>query len=67
MADDPDIGTLMLVCVATGQEIDTGVRYSRDDLAKARRAKLLLPCPFCRQSHLFHFTDARLEPTGPLQ
>jgi hypothetical protein len=67
MAKEPDTGSLTLICVATGQEIDTGVRYSGDDLARARRAKLLLRCPFCRRSHLFHFSDARLKPTGSLQ
>ena len=39
-----------------------GTRYSQDDLAKARQAKLLLRCPFCRQCHLFNFFDARLKP-----
>jgi hypothetical protein len=64
MAEEPDIGMLTLVCVATGQEIDTGASYTRDDLARTRRAKLLLLCPFCRQSHLFNFSDARLKPAG---
>ena len=61
MAEEPNTGILTLVCVATGQEIDTGVRYSRDDLTKTRRAKLLLRCPFCRRSHEFKFSDARLK------
>jgi hypothetical protein len=67
MAEEANSGTLILVCVETGQEIDTGVRYSRDDLTRARRAKLLLPCPFCHRSHLFNFSDTRLKPAGPPQ
>jgi hypothetical protein len=63
MVKEPKIGMLTLVCVATGGEIGAGARYSQDDLAKARRAKLLLDCPFCRQSHLFNFFDARLKPS----
>jgi hypothetical protein len=55
---------LMLVCTATGRLIDTGATYTRDDLLYAKRAKLILRCPFCRQCHLFHFSDARLVP-GP--
>jgi hypothetical protein len=51
---------LMLVCTATGGLIDTGADYSRDDLAYAKRVKLMLRCPFCRKCHLFHFSDARL-------
>jgi hypothetical protein len=62
MVEEPDSGMLTLVCMTTGREIGTGVRYTRDDLARATRAKLLLRCPFCRQSHLFHFSDARLQP-----
>jgi hypothetical protein len=31
-------------------------------LARVARAKLLLHCPFCGQTHLFHFSDARLQP-----
>jgi hypothetical protein len=64
MAEQPNSGNLALVCLATGREIGTGVRYSRDDLARVARAKLLLRCPFCRQTHLFHFSDARLKPSG---
>jgi hypothetical protein len=56
-------GMLTLVCVATGGEMAIGIRYSQDDLAKARQAKLLLRCPFCRQCHLFNFSDARLKPS----
>ena len=66
MGKKPSMGILMLVCMATGQEIDTGAHYSWDDLARTRRAKLLLRCPFCRQSHLFNFADARLKPIGSL-
>jgi hypothetical protein len=62
MTEEPNSGILALVCLATGGEIGTGVRYSRDDLARAARAKLLLRCPFCRQTHLFNFSDARLQP-----
>jgi hypothetical protein len=62
MVEKANSGILALVCLATGHEISTGVRYSRDDLARVVRAKLLLRCPFCRQTHLFHFSDARLQP-----
>lgn len=62
MGEELNSGILALVCMATGREIGTGVRYSRDDLARVARAKLLLRCPFCRQSHLFNFSDARLQP-----
>jgi hypothetical protein len=55
---------LTLVCMATGRGIDTGVCYGRDDLVYAKRAKLMLRCPFCRKSHLFHFSDAQLIPGG---
>jgi hypothetical protein len=64
MGEEPTSGLLMLVCTATDREIGTGVHYSRDDLARVARAKLLLRCPFCRQSHLFHFSDARLQSGG---
>jgi hypothetical protein len=64
MVEKANSGILALVCLATGHEISTGVRYSRDDLARVVRAKLLLRCPFCRQTHLFHFSDARLLPGG---
>jgi hypothetical protein len=62
MVEKANSGILALVCLATGREIGTGVRYSRDDLARVARAKLLLHCPFCGQTHLFHFSDARLQP-----
>jgi hypothetical protein len=62
MVSEPTSGMLTLVCVKTAGEIAIGTRYSQDDLAKARHAKLLLRCPFCRQSHLFNFSDARLKP-----
>ena len=62
MAENANSGILALVCLATGREIGTGVCYSRDDLARVARAKLLLRCPFCHQTHLFNFSDARLQP-----
>ena len=52
----------MLVCAATGQSIDTGVRYEPTDLARATAAKLRLRCPYCHKYHLFGFADARLRP-----
>jgi hypothetical protein len=61
MVEQPESGILALVCMATGCEIGTGVRYSREDLARVARAKLLLRCPFCRQTHVFNFSEARLQ------
>ena len=55
-------GVLMLVCAATGQSIDTGVRYERTDLARVTAAKLRLRCPSCHKYHLFSFADAKLRP-----
>jgi hypothetical protein len=52
----------MLVCAATGQCIDTGVRYEPTDLERVTAAKLRLRCPFCQKDHLFSFADARLRP-----
>jgi hypothetical protein len=63
VTEEPKIGMLTLVCVATGRGIDTGAVYTRDDLVYAKRAKLLLRCPFCHKCHLFHFSDARLIPS----
>jgi hypothetical protein len=62
VTEEPKSEMLMLVCMATGRLIDTGADYTRDDLAYAQRAKLMLRCPFCRKYHLFHFSDARLIP-----
>ncbi len=55
-------GALVLVCAATGQSIETGVRYRKADLARVATAKLRLRCPFCRKYHLFSFADARVRP-----
>jgi hypothetical protein len=52
----------MLVCAATQQSIDTGVRYAPTDLARVAAAKLRLRCPFCRKYHLFSFAEAKLRP-----
>jgi hypothetical protein len=52
----------MLICAATGQGIDTGVRYEPTDLERVTGAKLRLRCPFCHKYHLFSFADARLRP-----
>ena len=60
--DPPSSGVLILVCVATGGEIDTGVFYEATDLQRVEAAKLLLACPSCHTQHLFHFSDARLRP-----
>lgn len=57
------IGRLALVCVQTGKEIDTGVVYTRDDLERAKPAKLLEHCRHCGKPHMFKFSDARLKPT----
>jgi len=54
----------MLVCGATGGEIDTHTRYSQDDLGRTKAAKLLLRCPHCDKSHVFYFSDARLKSIG---
>jgi hypothetical protein len=53
---------LMLVCVATRGEISTGVVYTKDDLAQARRAKVHDNCPFGGEAHVFNFSNARLRP-----
>jgi len=52
----------MLICAATGAEIDTHTTYSQADLRRARSAKLMLRCPRCRKEHVFDFADARLRP-----
>ncbi len=52
----------MLVCATTGQSIDTGVRYKKADLARAKDASLRLRCPHCRTYHVFNFADAKLRP-----
>ncbi|MFN3658992.1 MAG: hypothetical protein ACK4UO_17225 [Pseudolabrys sp.] len=52
----------MLVCTATGVEVDTHTTYSRADLRRARWARLMLRCPGCRTEHVFDFADARLRP-----
>ena len=53
-------GVLVLVCLETGGEIDTGVTYSRVDLERTKAAMVLDQCPYCRKEHLFKFSDARL-------
>lgn len=60
MGDQPASGLLMLVCPATGEEISTGALYTREDLVRTSRAKLQLYCPFCGETHLFNFSEARL-------
>jgi hypothetical protein len=62
MAEEPTRGTLTLICSATLGEISTGAVYSQEDWARARRAKLLVHCPFCGKEHLFNFSDAVLRP-----
>ncbi len=53
---------LMLVCAATGQSVDTGVRYRQADLMRVKDAKLRLRCPHCHKYHVFSFADAKLRP-----
>jgi hypothetical protein len=53
---------LTLVCSRTGGEVSSGAIYTPADLERAKPAKLLLYCPYCRESHLFMFSDARLKP-----
>jgi ribosomal protein L33 len=60
MEEKPARGRLTLVCTETGKEVDTGVVYTRDDLERAKPAKLLLRCRHCGKSHIFKFSDARL-------
>ena len=55
-------GVLMLVCTATGEGVDTGVRYTASDLARTAAAKVRMRCPFCRRTHMFSFADATLRP-----
>jgi hypothetical protein len=62
MTGNSAAGVLMLVCVATGQGIDTGVRYKKSDLARVKEAKLRLRCPHCHKYHVFSFADAKLRP-----
>lgn len=64
MGGNPVTGVLTLVCMQTGREIDTRTPYTQDDLAKAEWVKLLLHCRFCRKTHLFNFSDARVKPIG---
>jgi hypothetical protein len=60
MGEEPTQGMLKLVRTATRGEISTGAAYTMDDLERTKRAKLHLYCPFCRESHVFNFSDARL-------
>lgn len=62
MGFEPASAVLMLVCTATGGEVDTGIPYSHPELARASRVTLHEDCPFCREAHLFKFSDARLVP-----
>jgi hypothetical protein len=62
MARNSNVGILVLVCAATGQSVDTGVRYNKADLARAQQVKLRLRCPHCHKYHVFSFADARLRP-----
>jgi hypothetical protein len=62
MSEKSSTGTLVLVCTATGGEIDSGVVYSQADLTRAKQAKLLLHCRHCRKQHQFKFCEARLKP-----
>ncbi len=62
MSRDGAAGVLMLVCAATGQSIDTGVRYIPADLARAKAAKVRLRCPHCHTYHVFSFANAKLRP-----
>ena len=62
MRAPPHLGILMLVCTETGGEVSSGAVYRLDDLARARRAKLLDHCRHCGETHLFMFSDARLAP-----
>jgi len=65
METKPTVGALTLVCVATGEEIDTGAIYHLSELKRAERAQLLLHCRGCGEAHLFKFSDARLGPIQP--
>jgi hypothetical protein len=56
-------GRLMLVCAEMGKEVHSGVVYTRDDLERAKPAKLLQRCGHCGKLHIFKFADARLKPT----
>jgi hypothetical protein len=67
MSEDPAYGILVLVCARTGTEINSHTPYTQEDLARVRPAKLLLRCRFCRQTHLFNFSEARLKPLGKRQ
>ena len=51
-----------MICSATLGEISTGAVYTQEDCARARRARLLVHCPFCGEEHLFKFSDAVLRP-----
>src|ERR1700687_5858730 len=62
MGKEPTRGMLMLVCVATRGEISPRAVYTKDDLARTRRAKLHVYCRFSGESHVFNFSDARLRP-----
>jgi hypothetical protein len=62
MKDQSPVGMLTLVCSATGGEINTGAIYHRDELRRGRKAQVLLRCSFCGKSHVFKFSDARLNP-----
>ena len=62
MRKKPARGQLTLVCTETGKEVNTDVVYTRDDLERAKSAKLLLRCRHCGKSHIFKFSDARLKP-----
>ena len=57
----------MLICVITGQAVDTGVSYQPRDLVRVARAKLHMRCPHCGQAHEFNFADARLRPSEALE
>lgn len=61
MTGNSAAGVLMLGA-ATGQGIDTGVRYKKSDLARVKEAKLRLRCPHCHKFHVFSFAEAKLRP-----
>jgi hypothetical protein len=64
METEPPVGMLTLVCRATGGEFDSGVVYCDHDLARARKAQILVRCRYCGETHLLKFSDARLSPIG---
>lgn len=63
MDGELSFGVLMLRCNETGGQINSRVNFRREELMRARPARMYVRCPVCGNVHDFQFADAWLAAT----